>query len=181
MYDLEILCIIDSSGSMFMRKQEAITGFNEMLQEQKKLGDDASMTLVLFNSEPTTVFKNKLLSLVEELDENTYIPSGITALYDAIGYGIEQVDPRNKNVFVCIITDGMENASKQYKSAQIKTLIEERAEWNFMFIGASKDSIIAAKDLGIQQTHQTDQASSEGVLGTYSLASRSIGAYRTTK
>lgn len=50
-----------------------------------------------------------------------------------------------------ILTDGGENASKEFKNDEIKNLIDARTKdgWQFVFIGANQDSFATAGQMGI--------------------------------
>ena len=55
-----------------------------------------------------------------------------------------------KKVIFVITTDGLENASKEYKKEQVKKLIENHSNWEFMYIGANIDSYAEGTSIGIQ-------------------------------
>jgi Mg-chelatase subunit ChlD len=85
---------------------------------------------------------------VKSLDESTYIPGGMTALNDAIGFVIDTVEKRHStlktkpNTMLVILTDGQENSSAEYTLEQIKNQIEKvkKDGWEVLYIGASVDA-----------------------------------------
>ncbi|RWR98507.1 hypothetical protein B4U79_17160 [Dinothrombium tinctorium] len=141
-----IAIIIDESGSMSTKKADTIGGYNNFLEEQRKLKDDeARFYLIKFNTVVTIVHNNLPLNDVPLMDENTYTPSGGTALYDAIAEGVKLMDKNKKDderAICVIITDGEENSSRETTKEQIKDLIttyEAKNDWTFVYIGENPD------------------------------------------
>jgi uncharacterized protein YegL len=93
----EIICVIDSSGSMKLIKNDAIGGFNSFLNEQKKLPGEATLTLIQFNTDYEVIHENKPLSDVSPINDKDYIPRGSTALLDAIGKAVDSTGRRLAN------------------------------------------------------------------------------------
>lgn len=178
----ECVCILDKSGSMHPLTQDTIGGYNRMLAEQKQIPGDARLTLVLFDDKVKTIYESKPLSEVPNLDESIYRATGTTALYDAIGSTIENLDRRIESltakpkVIITIFTDGEENASLVYRKAQIKELIEvrQRAGWEVVFIGAGIDAMTAGTSIGVS-SNQIHSVSSDakGMSHTFNMVSRS--------
>lgn len=157
----EIVCIIDRSGSMGAIKDDAIGGFNNFLESQKKLPGEASISLILFDHEYLMPIQNADLMSVEPLTEKTYAPRGTTALLDAVGKTINNLWNRLANmteqerpdrVIVCILTDGYENASHEFSRSKIKEMIEyhqEKYQWQFLFLAANQDAFAEGAKIGI--------------------------------
>ncbi|MHA2280200.1 MAG: vWA domain-containing protein [Promethearchaeota archaeon] len=161
----EIVFILDRSGSMSRIASDAIGGFNAFLKEQKDLPDKANFTLVLFDHEYNLVYNGVDIKEVEELDDKTYTPRGTTALLDAIGRTVDDVKARldkscptcgcgeknSSKVLVGILTDGLENASRDYSKTKINELIEagKKNEWEFIFLAANQDAIKEGGGLGV--------------------------------
>jgi len=153
----EIICIIDKSGSMWSVKEDTIGGFNTFLEEQQKLEGEAVMTTVLFDTNYSLLYSGKSIKEVEPLNTNTYVPNGGTALLDAIGKTINDIQDRTKdslvkpNVIMVILTDGQENASKEYNRSVIKEKITECQNngWEILYLGANQDSFSEAGSYGI--------------------------------
>lgn len=155
----EIICVIDRSGSMTSIKKSAIDGFNKFVNSQKELDGKANITTVLFDDQYDVIHDNIEIDKIELLNDGTYVPRGMTALYDAIGKAINTVHGRiNKemsepsNVICAILTDGDENASTEYNQKTIHSLIKEMTDdynWEFAFLGANQDSFAAARSLYI--------------------------------
>jgi Mg-chelatase subunit ChlD len=157
------LIILDESGSMESIKKPALDGLNETLQsiqsaqETHKELQQHYVTLVAFNSEKIkTIFDQAAISGIRMLKKHDYHPDCATPLYDAMGNSLSklrhQLDNKEKNqVLVTIITDGYENASKEYNGKMIKNLVQELKDlgWVFTYIGANQDVEAVADSLSI--------------------------------
>ena len=151
--------ILDRSGSMGSTRQQTVDGFNEYVNGLRADGaTDYALSLVQFDcyggsNEPalTVNYIDKALADVPTLTLDSYQPRGTTPLYDAIGECVRRVDPKGRPVTVVIITDGMENASREFTQQTIKALIadKETQGWKFVFIGADIDSFAVAGAMGI--------------------------------
>ena len=148
-----VVFILDKSGSMQPKAEDVIGGFNNMLKEQKNLHPDTIVTLVLFDTDYNIVCKDVEIVNVPNLTKETYRPDGFTALIDALGKAIAETKKVSgkDNVLFIIDTDGLENASKEYKKDDVKKLVEEqqKAGWQFIFTGAGIDSFSEASSYGI--------------------------------
>lgn len=159
----EIIAIVDRSGSMENLVQETVGGYNNFLAEQKKAPGKAIITLVQFDDqyqidyEGVDVKKAPLLtdlnvSKIEKRAKRSkklvpYMPRGMTALFDAVGKTVVAVgerlaalpeEERPGQVIVLIITDGFENASKEYSGDRIREMVEHQTNkysWTFVFMG----------------------------------------------
>ena len=122
----KIVMIIDESGSMEAIKDKIIKSINDLITEQKQVKERPStFTLVKFNNTVNRIVKNKNLNDVVTLKSSDYIPSGTTALYDAIGDTIEWFK-NEKDVLMVIVTDGQNNSSKNYTKNQVSLMIEQK-------------------------------------------------------
>ena len=103
---------------------------------------------MIFDNESEVLHDRVKLSDIPKMTDNDYTVRGCTALIDAIGGAIHHIgnihkyagpeDVPEHTMFV-ITTDGQENASHRYSSAQVKKMIERQIEkygWEFLFIGA---------------------------------------------
>lgn len=158
--------ILDRSGSMGLIRQAAVEGFNETLAGIKKAQEkfaetqDHFVSLVTFCScETKHVFDKTPVEKVNPLKMEDFIPCCTTPLYDAMGITLtkmrRQVEAiEDVVVVVTIITDGMENASKEYSGKAIKELVERlRSEgWTFTYMGANQDSVEVAMNLSIRNS-----------------------------
>lgn len=142
---VEIIAILDRSGSMASIEREAIGSFNNFLSEQKKVPGDVKMTTVLFDDQYEILNDGVMLTDIPDLNDKTFVPRGMTALYDAVGKTITTVSERLSKttkskmpakVIMLILTDGAENASKEYNSSKIKELIDTKKDWEFIYLAS---------------------------------------------
>ncbi len=118
---VDIGFVLDRSGSMHSIKEETIRQFNSYLEKQKSGKERIFWSLAVFNEEYDLLFDRALVDEIPELNEDNYQPEGCTALLDAIGQTIRRMEEKQKkegiqNVILCILTDGLENASREYSS-----------------------------------------------------------------
>lgn len=171
----EMVFILDRSGSMSGLEADTIGGYNSLIEKQKKEEGDAVVTLVLFDDEYEIIHDRVALKKVKPITSKEYYARGMTGLLDAIGRTINHIAERHKNALdsevpnktmVTIITDGMENASREFNLPKIKQMIEEQKEkhgWEFLFLGANIDAVSAAADIGIDDDRAVKYcADSEG-------------------
>jgi len=151
--------ILDASGSMSHLTEATISGYNQYLKSQEGKGVNLVYT-VTFNTQETLIRELDTLSS-GQITPQDYRATGGTALYDAIGHTVTQIDALLKTlaldwkVIVNIITDGAENASQDFSESHIQTLIEEHQAkgWLFMYAGAHKQAKQEAKKMRIRPEH----------------------------
>ena len=143
------LClIIDESGSMASIHTAALNHINEQIEAANSQSEDFDIyvTLCFFNHDIDFKLINKPINKLKRITGKDYIPSGTTALYDAIGHSIEELkklpDIKDTDVLVAIVTDGYENASTRFKASDISEHIQTmktKHGWTFVFMGANID------------------------------------------
>ena len=171
---------------------ESIEGFNSFLFEQQKINSEQdTMKIIFFDSNVETIYDGKL-NAVEPFTNKTYVPQGMTALYDGIGIAIDDEldflaeNPNNRvdKTLVVILTDGQENISSQYHQELIKRKINEMEEefsWKFIFLAANQDAVFTAQSFGISVGSAMNfTADSDGVTNVYHTISKATTHYRTT-
>ena len=170
----ELVIIIDKSGSMQPLTEDVIGGFNSLIEEQKKEGETI-VTTIFFNDSIKFIHERTDIKEIKSLDKRTYCASGCTALLDAIGDGIAFIKARHasikeenlpKHTIFSIMTDGLENSSKEYSYKKIKDMIElqKKCGWDFIFQAANIDTEYEANRLGIDaDMAMSFEASSAGV------------------
>jgi uncharacterized protein YegL len=153
----EIVLVVDRSGSMSSCRDEAENGINHFVEEQKKLEGEANLTLVQFDNEYEFLHEG---TAINDVDKYTLIPRGMTALLDATGRAIAETGARLAEmdeadrpglVAFVIVTDGQENASKEYDIDRIKEMVEEQEtkyNWQFTFLGAGVDAFKGGSIMG---------------------------------
>lgn len=167
--------ILDKSGSMECIRQAAIDGFNETLngikKAQEKFADTQEhyVSLVAFCAcEMKQIFDKVPVTEAKPLTADDYQPCCCTPLYDAMGFTLNGMRKHVKAiddavVVVTIITDGLENASKEYNGKNIKELVEQlKGEgWTFTYMGANQDALEIAERMSIRNSRNFDY-SNEG-------------------
>lgn len=189
---VEIICILDKSGSMSSIQNDAIGGFNTFLREQQEIEGRVLFSLILFAGGQEKIIDRVNIRKVKELTTKTYRPVGSTALYDTIGTTIEESIDRLGNVpkeerpikTLCVIlTDGEENASRTYGWEDVNyhiTEMREKFNWEFIYLGANQDAMKVAKTMGISTSNSMSySADSEGISFAYNNISRAVASYRT--
>jgi Mg-chelatase subunit ChlD len=182
----EIIAIIDRSGSMQTIVNDAIGGFNTFLADQKTVPGEARMTTVLFDHEYTLLGAGKPLSEASPLTTATFVPRGNTALLDAIGRTLNDqgariaADKWADKVIVCILTDGGENASREFTQPKVKEMIQhaEAHGWSFVFLAANQDAFATGAMYGINAANtfafQANAAGTQAAYTSMSTATRSL-------
>ena len=132
---IDLVFLIDQSGSMAGLEDDTIGGFNTLLKQQQAIAGEAYVTTVLFDDRYERIHDHTEIRLVPPLTSQDYTPCGSTALLDAIGRTIRHIEmeqrKRGRNqrekVLFFIITDGQENASRHYTFPMIRSQIERQS------------------------------------------------------
>jgi uncharacterized protein YegL len=188
----ELVFILDKSGSMSGMERDVIGGFNAMIEKQKSVGGTAYVSTILFSNFSEVLHDRKNLEEIEPLTAQDFQVGGCTALLDAIGGAVNHIgnihkyarkeDVPTKTVFI-ITTDGMENASTEYRKEEIKKLInrqEQQFGWEFLFVAANIDAVETAESLGIQSDHAANYCVEEDTGVMFSEMSETICNFRRT-
>lgn len=171
--------ILDKSGSMECIRQAAVSGFNKTLNGIKKAQEKFADTqehfvslLIFCDCEKKYVFDKVPVGEARSLTMDDYQPCCCTPLYDAMGFTLTSMRNHVKNiedavVVVTIITDGLENASKEYTGAAVKQLVEElKGEgWTFTYMGANQDSVEVAFNLSIRNARNFEYSAQGTMAG----------------
>ena len=157
----ELVFILDKSGSMGGLESDTIGGFNAMLKKQQDAPGECRITTALFDNGYSLLHDRVDIRAVSPITAEDYQAGGTTALLDAIGRTIEKIGNVQKStaqeyragkVMLVIITDGQENASRDYTFAKVAGMIkhqQEKYSWEFLFLAANQDAIAAAGALSI--------------------------------
>lgn len=155
------LIILDESGSMSAIEKQAVSGLNETFQtisvaQRNHEEQEHYVSFVTFNSNGIkTVMNRRRVEPDKPIEWTDYMPDACTPLYDAMGQSINELKEHVKDedvVLVTIITDGMENASREFTGKDIKRLVSEMKErgWVFAYIGTNQDVDAVADSMGIR-------------------------------
>lgn len=178
------LIIIDESGSMQSIKKEAIDSVNETIQsirsaQKKHEEQEHYVTLVTFNDDVKTIYECVHVDEIKELAGDTYQPDCCTALYDAMGFSLNTLRKKvaeDDKVLVTIVTDGYENASKEYDGKAIKALVDnlKSKEWVFAYIGANQNVEAVAAAISITNVMNFEATSKGTAMMGAKMASARI-------
>jgi hypothetical protein len=191
-----IAVILDRTGSMESIRDDTIGGFNAFLGEQKQQPGKATLTLVQFDDQDPyeVIHQVKTIQEVPELTRETYVPRASTPLLDAIGRGINDLekcvmdmkeDVRPSKLVFVVITDGQENASREFRRDQILEMIQNKEKqygWQFVFLSADLDSIDDALDHGFHaKAAMAFDKSGVGARNAWASVSQNITNYRASR
>ena len=159
--------IVDQSGSMAGMEQQTIEGFNTQLEKiqelEKQMPEQKFLcSLTFFNSTVHDLLRNEPVKEIELLNNNNYRPEGMTALLDAVGGSIDEIEKQfsealqndEMSVVMVIITDGYENASRYFTYHMVANKIsklDETGKWTFSYLGADFDAIHTSKMMNIRK------------------------------
>ena len=187
----ELVFILDKSGSMAGLEGDTIGGFNAMMKKQKALDGQCRITTVLFDNRYELLHDRIDIQAVSPMTEREYQVGGSTALLDAIGQTIQKLvyvqrntaeEFRAENVMFVIITDGAENASREYSARKVKEMIEhqrERYGWEFVFLGANIDAVETAGQFGIAADRAVDYVpDGQGTELNFRMMSEAVASFR---
>lgn len=187
----EMVLVLDRSGSMSRLESDTIGGFNGMIAKQKSLEGACRVTTVLFDNEYEILHDRIDIQALSPMTSKEYFTRGATALLDAIGLSIQKIkNVQNRSaegfqaekVIFVIITDGMENASREYTLEKVKALIEEQKSqhnWEFIFMGANIDAIQTAGQFGIHPNRAVNYVpDSQGTRTNFACMHQVLSSFR---
>lgn len=190
---VDITLLIDRSASMAPLGREMTLGLNEFVASHQKfpVRQDVTFSLIQFDHEFRVDADAVDLAGVSRFPDSLFQPRGNTALWDALGRGIDETGERLRaipepdrpsQVLFAVITDGVENASWKYAPDQLRLMIDhQRARylWQFAFFGANQDSQFEGGRIGLRPAEVCDWvATPAGLTAAWErLTSRSL-AYR---
>ncbi len=172
-----IAFLLDETGSMQGVRDATISGFNEYVLSVRNQHPDALLSLRLFSSQKYEKLTHLTpLPHVPKLPYDNYSPNGGTPLYDSIARlvremedGVRGVDPVPEVLFV-IMTDGEENASREFNRERIFEMIDQKQKsgWTFVFLGANQDAWQVGRSIGVSpvsaMTYDADAAGMSKVM-----------------
>lgn len=194
-----IYYLLDKSGSMQSIRDSVIQGWNDFIEEQKKIPGKLRVTMVQFDMvgweapdyfipfEAANVRKNDV-----SLNRDNYVPGGSTPLLDAMAETIRSAEKRAADrkkdgkseelIIFVTMTDGYENASRNTTNEQLKAMVDKKTAdgWAFIYLGANQDAFGVGAGLGISGGNTSGYvATASGTSQILNTLSRSVGGYRT--
>lgn len=158
-----ILIVLDASGSMSSIQDDIKGSFNEFLKKQREAKGKTVFDLYQFSDTAKRIVKSADLAQFHDDLMAKYNCTGCTALNDAVCTAIDTIghefadmpEPeRPEHVLCVIITDGEENASKEFSTEDVKNRIKHQQEvysWNFQFLAANQDAFEAGESIGLDE------------------------------
>ena len=191
---MEIVFILDRSGSMAGLEQDTIDGFNGLIEKQKQEASSARVSLILFDDRTEVILDRVPIEDIGSLSEEEYYVRGSTALWDAVGRSVLHIarvhqkmkaENRPEKTLFIITTDGMENSSVEYSLDQVKQLIErqkERDHWEFLFLGANIDAVQTAGSMGIGASRAVNfHADKPGMRKNFGILAKAMKLYEESE
>jgi hypothetical protein len=186
-----IAVVMDRSGSMEFIQREAEGALRTFVEEQKNLPGKASLTLARFDDHYDITHDGIDLDEVDPASIKLE-PRGLTALLDAIGRTINHLGKRLEDlseserpgkVLFAIVTDGHENASREWTREKVFEAIKRQTDewqWEFIFLAATEDAIAVANSYGIPKSNADYfVADAMGTRAAGQSMSSYAGAYRS--
>lgn len=186
---INLVFVIDESGSMSGTESDVIGGFKKVVDEQKEIKEGTcTVSYFKFASDVEEVFIGKDVNQVEYLD-GKYNPAGMTALFDGVGTAIDKIgkwlnsmkeSEKPEKTMVVIMTDGGENYSKEYSASKVKEMIkhqEDKYNWTFVYMGSDLTDAKDANSLGFTSR---SYSSKSDYIKNYEVINDTVKLYRTT-
>lgn len=156
---IEMLIVIDRSGSMAGKEKDVVNGINKLIEDQRAIRSDVLVSIYKFDTQYEPIYEGAPINEARPLALADYQPRGFTALLDAVGHTIDAAGKRYAmsdhppdGVVMVVFTDGAENASLEYTLEAVKARIDHQRTvygWEFVFMGADIDAYAVGGSLGI--------------------------------
>jgi hypothetical protein len=175
---LNVVIVLDRSGSMDVVRERTIDAFNDFIGKQRKEpgAETTFFSLYIFWDKVERLWSAVPVDRVTNLTPSTYHPNGNTALLDAIAMAIKETEQQGNVLIVCL-TDGMENASRNYSFTAIRDLIRLKTDcnWEFLWLGSDEQSREFALELGIPSENiELFKVTDEGIQDSIDKISDSV-------
>ena len=170
-HPLSIRIILDRSGSMSGSQKVTMEALNTYLKELKKeKGINASLTLSTFDSISIDIPISRIsINTLKSFPADLLKPRGGTPLFDAIGLAIHDLEniteTSDDDKVLVIVTDGFENASKEYTFENISSKIKEKEEagWLIIYLGADHDAFKQSNSLNFNRDRSMKYSKNDSV------------------
>jgi Mg-chelatase subunit ChlD len=185
---LYVHILLDRSGSMEDCRDSTISAFNEYVNSLRTDSDlSAQISLTLFDDQSIDlIFDRQKPGEMPKLTKETFVPRGMTPLNDAIAKTVAEIDKadleKEENIAFVILTDGLENASREHTMQTIKLLLERRQKeknWLVIYLGANQDAFAegAARGTAAANTMTFDTQRVEQAVGAVARASKDFARH----
>jgi len=185
---LNIRLVLDRSGSMSSCKVETVESINGYINEIQEEAVEGVFTLSTFDNKSIDIPISRIpVRELTTLGEDILMPRGGTPLYDAIGTAVHDLSTfthtENEKKVLVIVTDGYENASREYTSDAIKQLIEEKTKegWLILYLGADHDAFTQSRDMGFESTKTLHYSKRDSRDAFKAVATRTSTLYKGSR
>ena len=185
--------LLDRSGSMNSIVEDTVGGFDAFIAEQRRFTEEAPgecrVTLAQFDDTYEEVYADRPIADVPSL---VLQPRGTTALLDSVARIVLDAgkrlaalpeDQRPGTVSVGIMTDGLENASREWSHPQVKQLIETQTrdyQWQFLYLGADQDAVEVGMSIGVSAGHSVTYGRGK-VKQAMAATAANVSSYRQAR
>lgn len=185
-----IQLLVDRTGSMASNWPETVSAINAYVANIAGGGDlDARIGLTFFDRSPPHPVLQKKPEVAGyadwkplRADDAEIMPRGMTPLLDAVGLTVNELLNRpaaeGERVQLVIMTDGQENASSEYKLADVRKLLGqiEAKGWPVIFLGANLGAFQEGERLGTL-AGTTAQYAAQSIAATMDVAAAATRRY----
>ena len=185
---LNIRLVLDRSGSMSSCKEETVASINEYINEIQKETVEGVFTLSTFDNRSIEIPISRIpIRELTTLGDDILMPRGGTPLYDAIGIAVHDLSTfthtGNEKKVLVIVTDGYENASREYTSDAIKQLIEEKTKegWLILYLGADHDAFTQSRHMGFETAKTLHYSKRDSRDAFKAVATRTSTLYKGSR
>ena len=189
----EVVAILDRSGSMNGKVDDTLGGINaafEQLKTEQEANTTIKVSVKLFDHEEQLLFRSIDLKDVRPIERRQYLPRGSTALLDALGNSLQYFMTKKlcdssvyNSCVIYVVTDGFENASKNYNTEKIKKMIIEAEKYyniKIIYLGANQNAILEASKYGISTDSALNYSeNSQNVESAYRSVASAVKRVRT--
>lgn len=188
-----VAILVDASSSMQGIRTGTVATLNSMLdtiRDQSNLtNQETIVSLLSFADFSSVMIPPTDINHIGRVSEGLYRPNGMTALFDAVGDGVEllqtQLGSKSKDTsfLVMAITDGQENASRYHdrQGNSLRTLMramEGTDQWTFTFQVPNGQARNFSTQFGISPDNIREwEASSRGVADMAHVNNAGFGNY----
>jgi hypothetical protein len=175
--------LLDESGSMQSMKDEVLSGLAAYFNRLREDGQEYHVTLAKFDSTHYDEVCHEVpLAEVPQLTAETYRPGAMTPLYDSIARIVN--DRKTGRAITVILTDGLENTSREWTLDRVNALIKEREGQGqtFVYLGVAPEAWANAKIFAgtFSFNNVVGSSGARAVMDSYMTAASATSTYSST-
>ena len=159
--------VLDASGSMGAIEDDIKGSFKTFMAEQQREEGKTVFDVFQFSNQTRRIVDRADMAEYKDDLMDSYHCSGCTALYDALCTAIDTLGKefaampeaeRPGKVIFTIVTDGYENASREFSLQDVKERIDRQTNeyaWEFVYLAANQDELEArriSRSMGVCQS-----------------------------